>query len=72
MSTVEIEQIRAYMFVIGTALAVGIFYYYIIYLYRSEKKGRKDYEKYGNLALDDELHDKPLESKSGIEKAKKE
>jgi cytochrome c oxidase cbb3-type subunit 4 len=72
VSTVEIEQLRVYMYIIGTALAVGIFYYYIIYLYRSEKKGRRDYEKYGNLALDDELHDKPLERKSDIEKAKKE
>ena len=72
MTTVEIEQLRIYMYVIGTALAVGIFYYYIIYLYRSEKKGDKDYEKYSNLALDDELDSKILEKNPKIENDKKE
>ena len=61
MSSVELEQIRIYMYLIGTGLAVVIFYYYIVYLYRNEKKGKRDYEKYGNLALDDELDSKPLE-----------
>ncbi len=72
MSTVELERLSVYMYVIGTALAVGIFYYYIVYLYRSEKKGRKDYEKYGNLALDDELGSEPLERNSKLDKDKKE
>ena len=72
MSTVEFERLSVYMYVIGTALAVGIFYYYIVYLYRSEKKGRKDYEKYGNLALDDELGSEPLERNSKLDKDKKE
>jgi len=72
VTTVEIEQLRIYMYVIGTALAVGIFYYYIIYLYRSEKKGDKDYEKYSNLALDDELDSKILEKNPKIENDKKE
>jgi cytochrome c oxidase cbb3-type subunit 4 len=61
VSTVELEQIRIYLYIIGTGLAVVIFYYYIIYLYRTEKKGKRDYEKYGNLALDDELDSRPLE-----------
>ena len=61
MSSVELEQIRVYMYLVGTGLAVVIFYYYIVYLYRNEKKGKRDYEKYGNLALDDELDSKPLE-----------
>ena len=56
------------MYIIGTGLAVVIFYYYIIYLYRSEKKGKKDYEKYSNLALDDELDSKPLEDKTNEKK----
>lgn len=60
------------MFVIGTVLAVGIFYYYIIYLYRSEKKGKKDYEKYGKLAIDDDIDSKPLERNSKIDSEKKE
>ena len=72
MTTVEIEQLRAYMFVIGTGVVMVIFYYYIIYLYRSEKKGEKDYEKYGNLALDDELDSKILDKNPKNENDKKE
>jgi len=68
VSTVGLEQIRIYLYIIGTGLSVVIFYYYIIYLYRSEKKGTKDYEKYSNLALDDELDSKPLEDKTNEKK----
>ncbi|BAF70722.1 cytochrome c oxidase, cbb3-type, CcoQ subunit [Nitratiruptor sp. SB155-2] len=38
-----------------------VLYGYIIHLYRSEKKGERDYEKYGKMALDDELTSKPVE-----------
>ncbi len=72
MSTVELEQLRVYMYIIGTGIAVVIFYYYIIHLYRSEKKGKKDYEKYGRLAIDDELDSKPLEENSKLDNEKKE
>ena len=72
MTTVEIEQLRAYLYVIGTGVVTVLFYYYIIYLYRSEKKGEKDYEKYGNLALDDELDSKLLEKNPKHENDKKE
>ncbi len=67
----EIEKYRIYMFLIGTGLAVVIFYYYIIYLYRSEKKGKKNYEKYGRLALDDELDSEILEKNPKSEEKKK-
>ena len=72
MTTVEIEQLRVYLYVIGTGIVTVLFYYYIIYLYRSEKKGEKDYEKYGNLALDDELDSKILEKNPKLENDKKE
>ena len=72
MSAVELEQLRVYMYIIGTGLAVVIFYYYIIYLYRSEKKGKRDYEKYGKLAIDDELSNKPLEENPKLYNEKKE
>jgi len=39
-------------------------YGYIIHLYRSEKKGERDYERYGNIALDDEVTSTPIESDS--------
>jgi len=72
VTTVEIEQLRAYLFVIGTGVVMVLFYYYIIYLYRSEKKGEKDYEKYGSLALDDELDSKILDKNPKHENDKKE
>ena len=72
VTTVEIEQLRAYLYIIGTGVVTVLFYYYIIYLYRSEKKGEKDYEKYGNLALDDELDSKLLEKNPKHENDKKE
>ncbi len=39
-------------------------YGYIYHLYSSEKKGTRDYEKYGNIALNDEITDKPVEEVS--------
>jgi cytochrome c oxidase cbb3-type subunit 4 len=72
VSSVEIEQLRIYGYIIGTGILTVILYSYIIYLYRSEKKGEKDYEKYGSLALDDELDSKILEENPNKNKSKKE
>ena len=70
VTAVEIEQLRIYGYVIGTGLLVIVLYSYIIYLYRSEKKGEKDYEKYSNLVLDDELDSKLLEKNPKLENNK--
>jgi cytochrome c oxidase cbb3-type subunit 4 len=72
VTAVEIEQLRIYGYVIGTGLLVIVLYSYIIYLYRSEKRGEKDYEKYSNLVLDDELDSKLLEKNPKLENDKKE
>ena len=40
-----------------------ILYGYIYHLYSSEKKGIRNYEKYGNLALDDNYGTPPLEER---------
>jgi len=72
VTAVEIEQLRIYGYVIGTGLLVIVLYSYIIYLYRSEKKGEKDYEKYSNLVLDDELDSKLLEKNPKLENDNKE
>ena len=55
-----------------TIVLVVVLYWYIIYLYRSEKKGEKDYEKLGNIALDDEIDSKPIDTSSVTESEKKE
>jgi len=69
---VDISQIQAYAYFIFTAFLVLVLYGYIYHLYSSEKKGRRDYEKYGNLALDDEITDKPVEEISKEEEKVKE
>ncbi|MBN2768904.1 MAG: cytochrome c oxidase, cbb3-type, CcoQ subunit [Campylobacterales bacterium] len=55
-----------------TILLVLILYGYIIHLYRSEKKGEKDYEKYGKIALDDEIDSKPVEENPDVRNKNKE
>lgn len=56
-----LAEIQAYVYLVGTAIAVFVLYAYIVYLYKSEKSGDKDYEKYGNIALDDNIDSKPIE-----------
>jgi cytochrome c oxidase cbb3-type subunit 4 len=63
---------QGYAFFFLTILLVVILYSYILHLYRSEKKGEADYEKYGKMALDDELHDTPVEANPKVTNEKKE
>ncbi len=69
----NIAEIQAYLYLSGTVIAVVVLYSYIMYLYKSEKSGEKDYEKYGKLALDDNIDSKPLvENESRTKHEKKE
>lgn len=68
----DIGQIQAYAYFIFTGFLVVVLYGYIYHLYSSEKKGERDYEKYGNIALDDDITDKPVEEVSKNETEKKE
>jgi cytochrome c oxidase cbb3-type subunit 4 len=63
---------QGYAFFFLTIFLVVILYGYILHLYRSEKRGERDYEKYGKLALDDELSDRPIEENPKAKNAKKE
>jgi cytochrome c oxidase cbb3-type subunit 4 len=56
-----LDELSIYLYVIGSGITVVVFYSYIVYLYRSEKRGEKDYEKYGKIALDDEIDSPPVE-----------
>ncbi len=55
-----------------TIFLVVMLYWYIVYLYRSEKKGEKDYEKLGKIALDDELDSTPVNSSDPLPTDNKE
>lgn len=60
----DIRELQGYASFFMTIVLVVVLYWYIIYLYRSEKKGEKDYEKLGNIALDDEIDSKPIDTSS--------
>ncbi len=68
----DIRELQGYASFFMTILLVVVLYWYIIYLYRSEKKGEKDYEKLGNIALDDEIDSKPIDTSSVTPSEKKE
>ena len=68
----DIGEIQAYAFFIFTGFLVAVLYGYIYHLYSSEKKGTRDWEKYANMALDDEITDKPVEKLERDEERKKQ
>lgn len=68
----DIGQIQAYAFFFFTGFLVVVLYGYIYHLYSSEKKGTRDWEKYANMALDDEITDKPVEKLERDEETKKQ
>jgi cytochrome c oxidase cbb3-type subunit 4 len=67
---VDIAQLQAYGYFALTAFLVVILYAYIYHLYSSQKKGIRDYEKYSNMALHDDITDELVEEKE--QKKKKE
>lgn len=63
MSVETMRELQGYGFFILLVAMVVILYSYWFHLTRSEKSGRRNYEKYGRLALDDSLDDKTIEAK---------
>lgn len=62
MELETIQEFQAYGYFFFTVFLVVVLYGYIYHLYRSEKSGRRDYEKYANIALNDAIDDTPVES----------
>jgi cytochrome c oxidase cbb3-type subunit 4 len=67
-----IRELQGYASFFMSIFLVVMLYWYIIYLYRSEKKGEKDYEQLGNIALDDEIDSRPINSSDPLINEKKE
>ena len=65
-------EMQGYAYFFFTVFLVVILYGYILHLYKSEKRGLRDYEKYGKMALDDELSDRPVEENPKVMNEKKE
>ncbi|ELJ8895169.1 cytochrome c oxidase, cbb3-type, CcoQ subunit [Campylobacter upsaliensis] len=59
----EWEIFQGYGFFSLVVFLVVVLYAYWFHLYRSEKRSERNYEKYADLALNDELDDRILENK---------
>ncbi|MCD8212730.1 MAG: cytochrome c oxidase, cbb3-type, CcoQ subunit [Campylobacter sp.] len=57
----SVREFQAYGYFIFTIFLVFVLYGYFYHLYKSERDGKRDYEKYSNLALNDEFDDEILE-----------
>lgn len=68
----DIRNLQGYASFFMTILLVVMLYWYIMHLYRSEKKGERDYEKYSNIALDDEITSAPVEDKPASQRDKED
>ncbi|WP_180675111.1 cytochrome c oxidase, cbb3-type, CcoQ subunit [Helicobacter sp. 11S02629-2] len=62
---------RASAYLVVTVLLVIFLYAYIVYLYRAQRKGLVDYEKYSDLVLNDDINDELLESRHNKEDKKR-
>jgi len=69
---VDVHTFSAYGYFFFTVFLVVVLYSYIYHLYSTEKKGKRNYEKYSDMALNDEITDKPVESVSEKETKKEE
>lgn len=65
-----IRELQAYGYIFFTIFLVVILYSYLYHLYRSEKSGERNFEKYANMALHDDVTDAPVEPMSPLNKAK--
>ncbi|BCX80094.1 cytochrome c oxidase, cbb3-type, CcoQ subunit [Campylobacter sp. 19-13652] len=63
MSLEFLREVQAYAYFCLTVFLVVVLYSYYYHLYKSERTGRRNYEKYANLALNDDITDVVLEGK---------
>ena len=68
----DYRELQGYGSFFMSLFLVVMLYGYIVYLYRSEKKGERDFEKYGNIALDDETTSTPVEDIAASQRLKEE
>lgn len=73
MSHQELVDLQGYMKFFLLLVVFIIFYTYAFSIYRRDKKGERDFEKYSKLVHDDSIVEKPLEKREEkIEKDEKE
>ncbi|WP_104697100.1 MULTISPECIES: cytochrome c oxidase, cbb3-type, CcoQ subunit [unclassified Helicobacter] len=59
----DLSFIQGIAYFVITILLVIFLYSYIFSIYRREKMGKQDYERYANLALKDNLTDELVEER---------
>ena len=60
----SLAELQAYGYFALTTMMVVILYSYIYHIYKAQRDGVRDYEKYSRIALEDELDDAPIEAKN--------
>lgn len=68
MTAQMIEYIRVGAYFVVTLILIVFLYSYAISMWRRQKKGLHDYEKYGNLAVNDDLSDELVEPRTTSKK----
>ena len=66
-----LKELQPYAYFFYTVFLVIMLYGYIVHLYRAKRNGTRDYEKYAQLALDDEVTSVPLEANENNNKNSK-
>jgi cytochrome c oxidase cbb3-type subunit 4 len=56
--------IQGYAKFILLTIVFIVFYSYAYSIYKRDKKGERDFEKYSNLVLDDSIKSEPLEKRA--------
>ena len=70
MDAQTLRELQGYGAFIFLAVCATLLYGYYFHLYRSEKSGRRDYERYSDLALKDGIDEEILESSDNAKKEK--
>ena len=70
MDAQTLREIQGYGFFAFEVVAVALLYGYYFHLYKSERSGRRNYEKYSDLALKDGIDEEILESSDNAKKEK--
>jgi len=73
MSHQELVDLQGYLKFFLILAVFIIFYSYAYSIYKRDKKGERDFEKYSNLVHDDSIHSNPLEDrKNNLDEKEKE
>jgi len=72
MTHQELVDLQGYIKFFLLLIVFIVFYSYAYSLYKRDKTGERDFEKYSNLVHDDSIHSTPLENRENLNEEKKE